>query len=107
MKKQIIGWQELLKIIAFFIMILLGLISSSALGYDKDSHDQIAVKSVQKSSLDDALQQIGFTIYNDSIKGSSKTKSIIDWIRFGSWWEDRIAIYNYNKASAICGTLPG
>jgi uncharacterized membrane protein len=63
MKKQITDQQKLMKILVFLFIVFLVLSCSSAFGYGLDSHYQIAAKAVENSSLNDALQQIGFTSY--------------------------------------------
>lgn len=95
MKTQITVQQNLMKNIAFLLIISLVLSCSLAFGYDRDSHIQIAVKAVENSSLNDALYQIGFTSYNDPIKRGLETKPIYEWIGYGSRWEDGIALYDY------------
>lgn len=95
MKKKITIQQKLMKNYVIFIIITLALSCPSAFGYGLDSHYVITKKAVDESSLEDAVKQIGFTKLEDEIKGSLDTKSIVEWIAWGSKWEDLIAVWAY------------
>jgi hypothetical protein len=83
--------------IRIIVVLLLTFFPISAFAYMENVHKKISVKAVEKSLVSEVLKNIGLEKgIEQEIKGRFKEpKSVIQWIEYGSEWEDFILFPPY------------
>jgi hypothetical protein len=93
------NWMNMIWLVVFIIVCHLILCHGPLFGYPTSVHKKITLKAVDKirSSLNERLKQIGLENGVDHTLETWDKNTILEWIQYGSHWEDLIAFYWFSE----------